>query len=404
MVRPPAEEAVSPADVARRDFMFARRLAQVFLPLCLASTLIGCSTSGLDSIQVSPTSQSLAVGQTAQLKAVGTFGNASRPSTQDITGTVTWTSTVPAVATVSPAGMVTAVGAGTSVITANATAYNGHVSSSAGITVTASSGGINGGSGGNILSLTIIPSSGMVFGALTQSGQFLAIGTFSAAPTVRDLTNSVKWLTSQPNKYPVTNYSSSVTGTGTQNGGVVTAYEASVGNVGAIITAEATDSSGSIATATANVGCPYVLPNPPSTPGSCYQPIPQLLSTLTVYNEGLNPNTPEQGGKWLVTAPSATCDPASPSTCVPKAACNPNAPYTCTPVVINCGPGAGAGKSVCTATYPLGTTVTLTAPVTGVKFGGWSSNCTNATLLPDGPNTCTVNLSSSDAAVGAIFN
>ena len=364
--------------------MSGRRLALVFLPLCLASTLIGCSTSGLDSIQVSPTTQSLAVGQTAQLKAVGTFGNASRPTTQDITGTVTWTSTVPAVATVSAAGMVTAVGAGTTVITASATSYNGHVSSSAGITVTASSGGINGGSGGNILSLTIIPSSGMVFGTLTQSGQFLAIGTFSAAPTVRDLTNSVKWLTSQPNKYPVTNYSSSVTGTGTQNGGVVTAYEASVGNVGAIITAEATDSSGSIATATANVGCPLVLPNPPTTPGSCYQNVTQLLSTLTVYNEGTNPNTPEQGGNWLVTAPSATG----------------------TPSVINCGPGAGAGKSVCTATYPLGTTVTLTAPAqTGVKFGGWSYNCANTgTITQNGPNTCTVNLLSSDATVGAIFN
>jgi Bacterial Ig-like domain (group 2)/Divergent InlB B-repeat domain len=365
--------------------MLARLFVRGFLLLCLGSTLIGCDNSGLNSVQVSPASQSLTVGQTAQLKAVGTFGNAKHPSTEDITSSASWSSTVPAVATVSSSGLVTAVGAGTTTITASATAYSGHVSSSAGITVTASSGGTNGGSGGNILSLTIIPS-GIVFGSLTQSGQFLAIGTFSAAPTVRDLTNSVKWLTSQPNKYPVTNYSNSATGTGTQNGGVVSAYEASVGNVGAIITAEATDSSGSIAVATANVGCPLILPNPPSTPGSCYQAIPQLLSTLTVYNEGLNPNTPELGGNWLVTAPSATG----------------------TAAVLHCGPGspgAGLGNSVCTATYPLGTAVTLTAPAqTGVKFGGWSSNCLNATLNPTGPNTCTVNLSASDATVGAIFN
>ena len=356
------------------------------LLLCLGTALFGCSNSGLDSIQVTPATQSLAVGQTAQLKAVGTFGKSGHATTQDITTTVTWTSTVPAVATVSSSGLVTAVGAGTTTITASATAYNGHVSSSSGITVTASGGGTNGGSGGNILSLTIIPS-GITFGALTQSGQFLAIGTFSSAPTVRDLTNSVKWLTSAPNVFPVSNYSNTVTGTGTQNGGVVSAYGSSVGNVGAVITAEATDSNGSIATATATVGCPLVLPNPtanPPTPGSCYQPIPQLLSTLTVYNEGLNPNTPESGGNWLITAPSATG----------------------TPAVINCGPGAGAGKSVCTATYPLGTTVTLTAPAqTGVKFGGWSSNCTNiGTVTPTGPNTCTVNLSASDATVGAIFN
>jgi hypothetical protein len=363
--------------------MFVRCVFRGALLLCLGSTLIGCSNSGLDSVQVSPTTQSLSVGQTAQLKAVGTFGNASHPSTQDITSTVTWTSTVPAVATVNASGLVTAVGAGTTAVTASATSYNGHVSSSSQLTVTASSGGANGGSGGSILSLTIIPS-GIVFGSLTQSGQFLAIGTFSSAPTVRDLTNSVKWLTSQPNKYPVTNFSNSATGTGTQNGGVVTAYEASVGNVGATITAEATDSNGSIATATAGVGCPLVLPNPPSTPGSCYQNVQQLLSTLTVYNEGLNPNTPEQGGNWLVTAPSATG----------------------TAAVINCGPGAGTGKSVCTATYPLGTSVTLTAPAqSGVKFGGWSSNCTNTgTISQTGPNTCTVNLSSSDATVGAIFN
>lgn len=363
--------------------MFVRGCVRGFLLLCLGFTLVGCDNSGLNSVQVSPTAQSLSVGQTAQLKAVGTYGNAKHSSTQDITSSVTWGSSVPAVATVSSSGTVTAVGAGTTTITASATAYNGAVSSSAGITVTASGGGANGGSGGSILSLTIIPS-GIVFGSLTQSGQFLAIGTYSTAPTVRDVTNSVKWLTSQPNKYPVTNFSSSATGTGTQNGGVVTAYEASVGNVGATITAEATDSNGSIATATAGVGCPLILPNPPSTPGSCYQAIPQLLSTLTVYNEGLNPNTPEQGGNWLVTAPSATG----------------------TPAVINCGPGAGAGKSVCTATYPVGTTVTLTAPAqTAVKFGGWSSNCTNTgTITQNGPNTCTVNLSTSDATVGAIFN
>ncbi len=140
-----------------------------------------------------------------------------------------------------------------------------------------SGGGTGGGSGGSILSLTIIPS-GIVFGTLGDSGQFLAIGTFSTAPTVRDLTNSVTWLTSEPNKFPVTNYGNGAPGGGTQNGGVVSAYEASVGNVGATITAEATDSNGSIATATANVGCPFVLPNPPTTPGSCFNFVPQLLS------------------------------------------------------------------------------------------------------------------------------
>jgi len=74
--------------------------------------------------------------------------------------------------------------------------------------------------------------------------------------------------------------------------------------------------------------------------------------------------------------------------------------------VINCGPAAGTGKSVCTATYPLNTTITLTAPAqTGVRFGGWSSNCFNvAPVTQTGPNFCTVTLSATDATVGAIFN
>jgi hypothetical protein len=359
-------------------------LSGVGLALGLALVIVGCGNpQGLDSIQVTPTTQTLAVGQTTQFTATGIYGNASHASTQNITNSVTWTSSLPSVATVSSTGLVTALSGGTTSITASATAFNGLISASGVLTVPGSSGntGTGGtGSGDNILSLTIIPS-GIVFGALTESGQFLAIGTFSSPPLVRDLTNSVTWLTSEPNKFPVSNYSPTVVGAGTQNGGVVSAYESSVGNVGAVITAEAIDSNGSLATAQANVGCPLVLPDltaSPPVPGSCYNSVLQLLSTLTVYNEGLN-----QSG-WELTAPSATG----------------------TPNVIHCGPGFGANSSVCTATYPLGTAVIITAPkLTGVNFGGWSSNCTNTgTITATGPNTCTVNLGTSDATVGAIFN
>lgn len=367
--------------------MFACRCVPRLLLLCLGSTLIGCSNNGLDSVRITPSTQSLAVGQTVQFTATGTYGNAKHATMQNISSSVTWTSSIPSVATVNAAGVATAVSAGSTTITASTTGYAGPISSNANLTVTGSTGGTTGGSGGSILSLTIIPS-GIVFGSLRDSGQFLAIGTFSTAPTVRDVTNSVTWFTSEPNKFPVSNNNSAVPGAGTQNGGVVSAFESSVGNVGAVITAKATDTNGSIATATATVGCPLVLPTPPTpptatspgspgTPGSCYQNIPQLLSTLTVVNEGLNTSN------WLVTAPSATG----------------------TPTVLNCGPGAGVGKSVCTATYPLGTTVTLTAPAqSGVKFGGWSSNCFNtAPVTEAGPNSCTVTLTTDDT-VGAIFN
>jgi hypothetical protein len=337
---------------------------------CLVLLLAGCGSKGLNSVQVTPTIQSLTVGQTAQFNAVGTYGNASHSSTQNITSTVTWNSSVPAVATVSASGVATGVGAGTTTITANATAFNGPVSSSAILVVTGSGQGAVG--GGELLSLTIIPSVISV-GNLQDTGQFLAIGTFSTPPTVRDLTNSptLTWISSFPSVFPVnTNNAGNMGATA----GIVTAY----GNGSANIIAEATGSDGSIETASATFNCPLVLPNPPTTPGSCYQgsQAPSLLATLTVYNEGLNTSN------WLVTAPSATG----------------------TPNVINCGPAAGSGASVCVATYPIGTTVTLTAPATGAAFGGWSYNCVNTgPITAAGPNSCTVTLTTNDT-VGAIFN
>jgi len=226
---------------------------------------------------------------------------------------------------------------------------------------------------------------------LQDTGNFLAIGTFSTPPNVRDLTNSVTWLSSEPNAFPVsTNNDSTNPGA---PGGVVTAY----GTGTAVIIAEATDpTTGSIQTATATFNCPLVLPTPVS-PGSCFpgSQAPGLLVSMTVYNEGLNTTD------WLVTAPSATN----------------------TADVIHCGPGWAADKktggSVCTATYPLGTTVVLTAPTqAGVAFGGWSYNCTpsdkDGNPLPgpvfwtaNGPNYCAITLGSAESSnvtVGAIFN
>jgi len=549
--------------------MFARCCVRGLLLLCLGSSLVGCSNSGLDSVQVTPASQSLTVGQTAQFTATGTYGNASHPSIQNITSLVTWTSSTPSVATVSAAGIATAVGAGTTTITASAAAFNGPTTSSATLTVTGSSGGVAGGSivslsiipasqavaspgetsqfiaigttssgatvnlsnqvawsssstqiatvgattglatgvakgtstitaiytnsaGGTVvtgtatftvvggttqqftaltlipgtqalsasgqtgqfialgtsgstglqedvtssaqikwtssspstvsisstglakglsagngtitavltnsdgsvvsntaavtvtltaapeplLSLTIIPNS-ITVGNLQDTGNFLAVGTFSTPPYVRDLTNSVTWLSSAPDVFPVNSNNSATLPVGS-TAGVVTAY----GNGGATIIAEATSNDGTIQTATATFNCPLVLPTP-TTPGSCFpgSQAPALKATITVYNEGLNTTN------WLVTAPSATG----------------------TPDVIHCGPGwTGSGGSVCSAAYPIPTTVTLTAPQQpGVTFGGWSTSCTTTTpVTPTGPNSCTVTISPTNpnVTVGAIFN
>ncbi|KAA6462921.1 hypothetical protein DYQ86_06165 [Acidobacteria bacterium AB60] len=334
-------------------------------------TVSGGAAEQITALTVNPNAETLSASQQGQLIAIGTAGSTGLQ--EDVTSSpqTTWSSSIPSVASVSSSGQVTGVSPGSSLITAEWKNTDGSVvSATATVTVSATT------APEPLLSLTIIPST-ITVGNLQGTGNFMAIGTFSTAPTVRDLTNSVKWISSAPNVFPV-----NTNGSGTNQGapgGIVTAY----GNGGAVIIAEATDpTTGSIQTATATFNCPLVLPNPPTTAGSCFpgSQASALLSTVTVYNEGLNTTN------WLVTAPSATG----------------------TQDVLHCGPGwTGAGGSVCVATYPIGTTLTLTAPAqSGVSFGGWSDNCTPSPnpASQAGPNQCTMILTDTNVTVGAIFN
>jgi uncharacterized protein YjdB len=465
--------------------MFNRTCLNVLLLAGLTLSIAGCTNhSGLDSISISPQTQSMTVGQSTQFTATATYGNGSHPTTQNITSGLSWVSSTPAVATVDASGVATAVGPGTTTITASAAGFDGPAVSTAAVTVTGAGGATAGGSivavtiypsaqslsesgqtgkfialgtsstsglqvdvtnspdivwtstvpsvatvstglpandgvatgvsagtstitaeytnasGGVVagtaavtvtttaapeplLSLTIIPAS-ITVGNLQDTGNFLAIGTFSTPPTVRDLTSTVAWISSEPNDFPVDTNSSGVNPGAP--GGLVTAYGDGTG----VIIAEATATDGTIQTATATFNCPLVLPDPPLVAGSCYpgSQAQSLLATVTVYNEGLNTTN------WLITAPSATG----------------------TPNVIHCGPGAAAAgfsSSVCVATYPLNTSVTLKAPAGTGNFGGWSNNCTpQGAVTAAGPNSCQIvfpaQLSgtneNSNVTVGAIFN
>jgi hypothetical protein len=288
---------------------------------------------------------------------------------------MTWSSSIPSVATITTGlasgnGIATGVSLGASTITAELKNPDGSlVSSTSTLDVT------NAPAPEPLLSLQIIPGT-ITVDNLLDAGQFLAIGTYSTSPTVRDLTNSVQWLTSAPSVFPVNSNGSGVP-SGGANAGIVTAY----GSGSATILAEATDPlTGSIQTSTATFSCPLILPTP-TTAGSCYpgSEASSLLSTLTIYNEGLNTTN------WLVLAPSATG----------------------TPNVIHCGPGSvgdGLGGSVCVATYPVGTTVLLTVPAGQGAFGGWSYNCVPVgSVTAAGPNQCQVTLTFDDT-VGAVFN
>ncbi len=358
-------------------------------------TVSNGSAEKYTAVTLVPSSQSVsASGQTGQFIALATSGTTGLEVDVTNSAQTTWTSSIPSIATITSGlgsgnGVVTGASQGSTTITAEVKNPDLSVVSNTGtVTVTLTP------APEPLLSLLIVPSSISV-GNLQDTGNFLAIGTYSTTPTVRDLTNSVTWLSSFPSVFPVS--TNSTPPNPGAPGGIVTAY----GNGTATIIAEATDTTtGSIQTATATFNCPLVLPNPtgnPPTPGSCFpgSEAVSLLSTITIYNEGLNTTG------WQVTAPSATG----------------------TSDVIHCGPGwTGGGGSVCVSTYPAANEK-IVIEAQGGQFGGWSYNCTpsdvNGNALPGpvywtaaGPNYCFVILNTptsteplnSNVTVGAIFN
>jgi uncharacterized protein YjdB len=361
-------------------------------------SVAGGTTEKYTAVSILPGAQALsASGQTGQFIALGTAGATGLQTNVTNSSQITWSSSIPTVATVSATGLATGVGVGTTTVTAQLTNTDGTVvSNTASIAVSLTT------PPEPLLSLTVIPSS-ITVDNLQSTGQFLAIGTFSTVPYVRDLTNSptTSWISDVPSDFPVDTNSGGNSGA---TAGLVTAYAAGSAN----IIAEATGSDGTIQTASATFNCPLALPNPngdPPTPGTC---IPgtqafSLLATLTIYNEGLNTTN------WQVTGPSATG----------------------TLNVIHCGPGwslnpapNNTGGSVCVATYPIGSSVIVEAQ--GGQFGGWSYNCTpvtaqgaaTSTITAAGPNYCKITFNAavydtsgnlitpanSNVTLGAIFN
>jgi hypothetical protein len=344
-------------------------------------SVTGGTVEQYTGLTITPTQQALsASGQTGQFIALATTGNGQ---VVDVTSSpnIVWKSSAPSIATVSTTGLAAGVSAGTSTVTAELSNPDTTVvSANATVTVSLTP------PVEPILSLQVIPAS-ITVTDFQLTGQFLAIATYSTAPYVRDVTNAptTTWLSSEPEIFPV---GTNTGGSPGASAGLVT----SDGSGSATIIAESSSSDGTIQTATATFACPYNLASPPQ-PSTCYpgEPVlPTLLETLTFYNEGLNTTD------WQVTAPSATG----------------------TPDVLHCGPGwtlnGGPGGSVCTATYPEGSTVLITAPAGAGAFGGWSYNCvpsdeTGAALpgpvfwTAGGPNYCVVTLSTNDT-VGGIFN
>lgn len=93
-----------------------------------SQTFLTVTSATLSSITISPVNTSIAVGATQQYTATGTYSDGTR---HNITGTVTWTSNYPNVATISASGLATAIATGSTVITATAES----ISSSTNLTI-----------------------------------------------------------------------------------------------------------------------------------------------------------------------------------------------------------------------------------------------------------------------------
>ena len=131
----------------------------------------------LISVAVSPSPVSIVVGQTQQFAATGNYSNGS---TQNLTGSVVWTVSVPSIASIGGTGLVTAIGIGSTNVSASFGGIVGSGSMSVGPTLT---------------SIRVTP--GPVATILGQSRHFQAIGNYSDGST-QDLTNSANWTTSVP--------------------------------------------------------------------------------------------------------------------------------------------------------------------------------------------------------------
>ncbi|TXJ01195.1 MAG: Ig-like domain-containing protein [Neisseriales bacterium] len=156
-------------------------ISATYLTITSAITTVNVSAAVLQSIAITPTSKTIAKGLTQAYTATGTYSDGTTP---DITNSVTWASSDPAVATINSSTGVTTVAAasGTTNVTAS---LNGVTSNTAILTASAAV----------LQSIAITPGSATVAKGLTQA--YTATGTYSDG-TTPDITNSVTWASSNP--------------------------------------------------------------------------------------------------------------------------------------------------------------------------------------------------------------
>ncbi len=146
-----------------------------------AAVVVASST--LKSLQISPASATVAEQTGKQFEAIGTFAD---NSTQNLSASVTWTSSPASIATVSNAASTKGLATGVAPGSATITALFAGLAGQAALTVTKAT----------LNSITIAPGSADI--VLGESQQFTATGNFSDNST-ENLTAQVTWTSSNVN-------------------------------------------------------------------------------------------------------------------------------------------------------------------------------------------------------------
>jgi len=403
--------------------MILRRFASHSVTLAaLSAVLLLASCKSLQSLSVTPGSVTLtAIGQTAQFTALGVsqMGNA-QPVSTNITNSVSWSVSNPSVATISSAGLATAVGAGTTQVTA----ISNGIAASSDVTVSPSS---SGGSGSPTLTLSPTSVTETFDGETTQ---FIAMGSLAGA-TPQNVSTQVAWVSSNTQVATINNSGlATALGSGTST---ITAYYAGI-SATATLTVSVSSTTPAVPTLT-------IIPSNVTATGA--GAVTQLIAIGNLTGNGVVQNltnnvtwsstaftnvsvSPSGLATALVTPPTGVTitsvitaigvdttgsivTATMPFSIV--AAPAPTTPsQTLTLYEVGSGVGnitsagasptlsCGNGGTVCSGAYSQGAVLTLTAtPAAGYTFGGWTGSCVVAT-----PTSCTVTMSNNQT-IGATF-
>lgn len=169
------------------------RYAAAILPFLFP--ISGCMSRSLTGLSVEPSTGLTCVtpGVSAQFHAYGTYTEGGHTTTtQDITSEVNWSATVPAVSNINSTGLATGEGLGVTSILASTQGEFGNLTATSNIQVMSSCGTSGTPAVRTLTGLTIVPEMQTV-NSPEQTAQFLAIGTWSAAPFTEDMTKEVQW-------------------------------------------------------------------------------------------------------------------------------------------------------------------------------------------------------------------